>query len=197
MFVFTLYSFFGGKEKEEDNIEDMFDRGEESSDDFDIEDLDIDSNNNDEDSDEPDEVDVESEEDLDIQENDDLVFEDEIEVDDEFNYEQIYKDEFGDEEIEKVLSDTEKVMEAYVKGSIGDKKYFTSSYAKKVSKEAKSNDIAGVEDIDVFATQQEVDGEITIGSIVESANGIEHFNLVFVEEDGKFLVDNIVSIWSN
>lgn len=194
--VVSLYSFFGGK-KDEENIEDMF-KTEDSEDQFDLDDYDLDfdvaeDNENDSDGDEPKDTSDDGEE------VEDVGFEDDVEVDDEFNYEQIYIDLYGEDELDRTLEVAEDAMTLYLeKGknfkSIEDD--FTSSYFNTFKKEVNDSKGSTIESLEIFPTEQINKGEIIIGCIANYDDKVELFNVVFVEDD-VFLIDNIVSMWGN
>lgn len=117
----------------------------------------------------------------------------------EFDYETIVQQRTGKAAYKSILQNAEQAMNLLVSGDLqGWEEIATSNLIDKISEgEIQLSYYTKVDSLEVFPTKQVNEKDVIIGSMISAEDDVKSYQLIFVEVQGVYLIDEIVLMWSN
>ncbi|WP_342472397.1 hypothetical protein MHH70_01940 [Metasolibacillus sp. FSL H7-0170] len=117
----------------------------------------------------------------------------------ELDFETIIQQRVGKEAYKMILQQAEQAINLLASGEKeGWEEIATPSFINRIySDEVQLLSYSKVDSLEVFATKQVNEKDIIIGSIIEARDDVMSYQLIFSEQQGVYLIDEIVLMWSN
>lgn len=195
-----LYNTFISDSDAENELDNMFDsKVDNQENDFNIDDYDSNFDAENELDDESNEEDVNTNSNhSEVAEDDEANEEEDHEIPNEFNYEANYIERFGEGTFKISLSSAEKLIRFFLRNDNNYEKIegeVTEEYLSALKNQDRKDQAKKINALEIFPAEPINDDEIIIGVVADYDDRIELFNIVFVQKDDVFLIDEIVSMW--
>lgn len=117
----------------------------------------------------------------------------------EFDFEAVIQQRVGEKAYQIILQQAEQAMNLLAAGELqGWDEIATPSLVDKIFEgEIQLLHYSKIDSLEVFPTKQVNENDVIIGSIINAEDDVKSYQLIFTEQQGIFLISEIVLMWSN
>lgn len=117
----------------------------------------------------------------------------------EFDFKSHIQQRTGEKAYKTILQSAEQAMHLFAAGEKQEwKGISTSAFLERLqTDEVQLLNYSKVDSLEVFPTKQVNKEDVIIGAIFEANNDLRSYQLIFKEQQGKYLIDDIVLMWGN